>query len=81
MAHLNPTAVRYQQALNNLCGRFLGPDSIGAGSFNLESPQTQLQLMQSVTWPMADTFDAIPMDMSWYEYGGQDTFNNLQNIT
>lgn len=82
MAHLNPTAGRCQRALHNLCGRFLGPDSVGAGSFDLESPQTQLQLMQSVTWPMADTFDAIPLDMSWYEYGGQeDAFNNLQNIT
>ncbi|KAF2156385.1 hypothetical protein K461DRAFT_95198 [Myriangium duriaei CBS 260.36] len=80
MAHLNPTAVRCQRALNNLCGRFLGPDSVGASSFNLESPQTQLQLMQSITWPMADTFDAIPLDMSWYDYGGQDNFNNLQDI-
>ena len=77
MSSINPTALRCQRALNHLCGRFLSPDSVGASSFNLESPQTQLQLMQSMTWPMADTFDAIPLDMSWYEYGGQDTFSHL----
>ena len=38
MSSINPTALRCQRALNHLCGRFLSPDSVGASSFNLESP-------------------------------------------
>lgn len=81
MSTLNPTAVRCQTALHNLCGRHLGQDYVGAGAFDLGSPHTQLQLMQSLTWPMADIFDTIPFDMSWYEYGGGDAFNKLPGLS
>ncbi|OJD29632.1 zn 2cys6 transcription factor [Diplodia corticola] len=72
MAHVNPTAARCLRVIARLCGPFLLGDEVIATE---ESPQTQLNDLNSLLWPLDSTqfgYEAVPGD------GGiTDFFNQL----
>lgn len=57
MVHVNTTAARCLQVVSRLCGPFLLEDDMMATE---ESPQTQLNNLNSLLWPL---------DSTQFEYG------------
>lgn len=72
MVHVNTTAARCLQVVSRLCGPFLLEDDMMATE---ESPQTQLNNLNSLLWPLDSTqfeYGSVPGDR-----GITDFFNQL----
>ena len=80
MTRLNPAALRCHAVIAKLCGSYLAQDISQWSSPIHESPQTQLNGLQSFMWPMTDVEHAMGYDLALYETATQDFMNYLADL-